>query len=59
VAGESTDLGDVVLADEGIPFVWILIAGLGIIATVFVVLFLRRPRGKDGPDLPEGGNGRP
>jgi len=59
VAGESTDLGDVVLPDEGIPFVWILIAGLGIIATVFVILFLRRPRGKDATDRPEGGNGRP
>ena len=56
LAGDVTDVGDVLLPGEGgLPLAWVLAIGLVIIASVFIVLYLRRPKGKDEP--PESGAG--
>ena len=58
VAGEATDVGDIVLpGDGGLPIAWILAVALGGVAVVFILLFMRRPRGTKEPDSGEGGDG--
>jgi len=56
-AGEVTDVGDVVLPDDGgLPIAWILAVVLGAVAAAFILMFLRRPQGTKEPDSGKGGD---